>query len=354
MKGWYSLKIDYNNTVKACMEKLESNISHILLVTENNDFLVGTVSDGDIRRWILNGGDVNDPLSCCMNKSPKFLKNDFDFNHAYSLMKEYKIQHVPIVNSNNQIVGLHCLEEIISPDAKPNTVFILAGGRGSRMGDLTQNIPKPMLNIGGRPILETIVENFVNQGFSDLIISINYLGYKIKDHFGSGCFFNANITYVEEDRPLGTAGSLSLINKELEAPIIVVNGDLLTNIDFADIVDKHSQNEAFATMGVREFFSEIPFGVIEESDGKIMKIEEKPLIKYLINAGVYVLNPECLSYVEYNNYLDMTNLFAKLISDKKFVFSHVIHGYWRDIGRVSEYDLANQEIKRAGLRSLNN
>lgn len=223
---------------------------------------------------------------------------------------------------------------------KPNKVVIMAGGLGTRMGELTRDVPKPMLDLGGKPVLERIVQAFVSYGFCDISISVNYKQELIRDHFGDGEAWGAQITYLEETERLGTAGSLSLLTDTPEHPIIVMNGDLLTSLNFESLLQFHAERKSPATLCVKECTYRLPFGVVNTFDSQVVSMEEKPLHNFYINAGIYVLDPSLLSFVPKNQYFDITTLFAGLIRDNVSVNSYVINEFWMDIGRYEDYEEA--------------
>jgi NDP-sugar pyrophosphorylase family protein len=222
----------------------------------------------------------------------------------------------------------------------------MAGGLGTRLRPLTDDIPKPLLKVGNKPILETIIRNFAEHGFVNITISLNYKGDMIKDYFGDGSDFGVNIDYVEENKRLGTAGALSLLKENPHEPFFVMNGDLLTDVNFSHLLDFHSFGNSTATMCVREYEYQVPYGVIQTKDSDITSIVEKPIQKFFVNAGIYVLSPSVFNDIPENEFFDMPTLFNILIEKQKKVSSFPIHEYWLDIGRMSDFEQAQSEYFR--------
>lgn len=218
----------------------------------------------------------------------------------------------------------------------------MVGGIGERLRPLTENTPKPMLQVGNRPILHTIVEKFSNCGFADIVMCVNYKSKIIQDYFGDGKKFGVNIEYIQEDQKMGTAGALSLLKDKLNEPFFVMNGDLLTTLDFEKMLDFHLDNNSKATMCVRQYKFEIPFGVVSLNNENIVSLEEKPIHNFFVNAGIYVLDSECLELIP-NKFYNMTSLFEKMVSNGKKTISFPMKEYWIDIGRLIDYEKANSE-----------
>jgi NDP-sugar pyrophosphorylase family protein len=244
-----------------------------------------------------------------------------------------------LVNSDNNINN----KDNMLPESKiySNRVILMVGGLGARLKSLTENHPKPMLNVGGKPILQTIVEQFVHYGFTDITMCVNYKSHVIEDFFGNGNKYGAEIDYVFEEKRMGTAGALSLLSSIPEEPFFVMNGDLLTNVSFNNMLEHHIENKAAATMCVREYDFQVPYGVLKIDDGRITAIEEKPVHKFFINGGIYILKPETLKYIPENNFFDMPQLFQKLLETKSKISSFPLSEYWLDIGQAEEYKQAN-------------
>lgn len=309
---------------------LDDNGNGVLPVVDINNQFIGLITDGDIRKSILN---KNLDLEHIINKNPYKMSINSTKYQRIQYLKKIQRRQLPLVNENNEFIEVFTFDSL-EYNLRDNPVVIMAGGLGSRLGELTKDTPKPMLRIGKKPILELIVENFISYGFSKFYFSVNYLSHVIKDYFGDGSKFGIEIVYIEEERKLGTAGALSLIKDKIDMPFIVSNGDVLTTIEFDKLLDFHVENSSDATMCVREMFYQVPYGVIKEDNGKIQEIIEKPTKKFLINAGIYVLSPSVLNKITYNEYFDMPNLFEKLGN----AFCYKIDDYWVDIGQKKDYE----------------
>lgn len=337
------LKID--STIKDSLEMIDSGAIKIALVLDDKDKLLGTISDGDIRRAILNGKTLNESIKSVYNKTPIVGSINDSKEDIINICTSKKIYQIPIIDDSNRIVKIDILDELLKPKKFENKVILMVGGLGTRLRPLTENTPKPMLKVGGKPILQTIVEKFASYGFTDVIMCIGYKSHIIQDFFGDGSSFGANIEYVLEEDRMGTAGALSLLNEiqKPKEPFFVMNGDLLTNVNFEHLLDFHLKSMGKATMCVREYDIQVPYGVVNIEDGKILKIEEKPVHKFFVSAGIYMLNPECIDLIPHTKFYDMPTLFEKIIANGNIANSFPLREYWLDIGRLEEYKKANEE-----------
>jgi NDP-sugar pyrophosphorylase family protein len=305
--------------------------------------LQGTVTDGDIRRALINNLTMSSNISDVMNKQPVTAVKTNSRSHILSLMNSKGLLHMPIIDNHGILCGLETLQDLTEKPSYNNPVFLMAGGFGTRLHPLTKDIPKPLLNVGNKPILETIIERFIDNGFHDFYISTHYKSELIKEYFKNGESYGVDIHYIHENIPLGTAGSLGLLPDNLEdLPVIIMNGDLLTKVDFKDLLDFHNNNSADATMCVREYDFQVPYGVVNVDGCSINSIKEKPVHKFFVNAGIYVLNKTLISKVDGKSYLDMTDFLEKELENGG-VNAFPIHEYWLDIGRMDEYKKANSD-----------
>jgi dTDP-glucose pyrophosphorylase len=312
-------------------------------LVQEGGILRGTVTDGDIRRGILAGVPLTDPVTKVMNTSPITAAENTSDSEAARLMRRATIGHLPLVDDAGCIVDLKVLKDL---DPKPdggNAVVLMAGGQGKRLHPLTEDVPKPMLEIGGRPILETIIERFVAQGFSEIYLSVNYKAKVIESHFGNGRAFGAEISYLREDHALGTGGALSLLPKRPDAPLIVMNGDVLTKVNFNHLIKFHQNHGAPATMGVSEYRFTVPFGVVETEAETLKSIAEKPEHTFFVNAGIYVIDPDVLGLIESDSALDMPDLFQTLLDQGRAPTVFPLREYWMDVGQSHDLDQANRE-----------
>tara|TARA_B110000037_G_scaffold207044_1_gene253615 strand:+ start:484 stop:1530 length:1047 start_codon:yes stop_codon:yes gene_type:complete len=337
------IKITIDANIKKALKVIDDGAIKIALVVDKKDKLIGTLSDGDIRRGFLRGLSINSPIKTLINKKPLIGKKKYIKKKLLNIAFSKKIQQIPIVDSEGKVIEVLLTDENKKDEIKSNKVVIMAGGKGSRLRPLTKNIPKPMLKVGGKPILQTIIKRFSDCGFKDLIICINYKSHIIENYFGNGDKFGVKIEYIKEKKRMGTAGALSFIKKKLTEPFFVINGDLLTDLNFEKMLDFHRKNNAEATMGVKEYCFNSPYGEVNLVNENILFINEKPIHKFFANAGIYVLNPECISLVP-KKFFDMTTLFKKIIKKKKKTISFPLDEYWKDIGRLSDYKKANKEF----------
>lgn len=331
------LKVDtkFNDAIKL----LDANGNGVLPVVDESDNLLGLITDGDIRKAILNN---NLDLENIINKEPLKLNITSSKMERIQYLKKIKRRNIPLVDDNNKLISLFTLDAI-EFNRKENAVVIMAGGLGTRLGELTKNIPKPMLHVGNKPILETIIEKFIEFGFYKFYLSVNYKKNIIKEYFKYGEKLGIEIIYLEETKRLGTGGALSLIQEELKEPIIVSNGDVLTNIDFDALLHFHKNKSSQATMCIREYEHTIPYGVIETDKDIITALSEKPKIEFNINTGIYVLNPSAVEKIPKNEFYDLPTLFSQLINERISPFYYQVSDYWIDIGRVEEFDRANEQ-----------
>lgn len=329
-------------TLKAVMQIFNTSSKQIVLVVDEKGLLIGTVNDGDIRRALLKGIGLDDSIKDVYYKKPTVANVNDSKEKIIRLALSKKIHQIPLVDNNGKLVGLDNLDELVNDKRKTNKVILMVGGLGSRLKPLTNDIPKPMLYVGDKPILQTIIENFLSYGFDDFVLCVNYKSEVIRDYFGDGSAFGAKIEYVLEQDRMGTAGALSLLDEKLTEPFFVMNGDLLTNVNFEHLLDFHQRSQATGTMCVREYDFQVPYGVVSVENGKITSVEEKPTHKFFVSAGIYMLEPKCINLIPKGQFYDMPMLFGKLIEERSAV-SFPLHEYWLDIGRVDEFEKANQE-----------
>jgi len=345
MKNIENIKLRQNATIKEALGIIDSGAMQIALVVDDNDKLLGTLTDGDIRRGILRGLDLDSSIETIVFKEPAIAKISSTKEEILKIALSKKLHQIPIIDDNGIVLDLKEIEELVEPKIKTNRVILMVGGLGTRLRPLTQDMPKPMLKVGNKPILQTIVEKFAEYGFVNITMCVNFNASIIRDYFGDGKEFGVNIDYVLEEKRMGTAGALSLLKERPSEPFFVMNGDLLTNVNFEHIFNYHMLNKATATMCVREYDYEVPYGVVKMNDNKIIEIAEKPVQKFFVSAGIYMLSPEILDLIPKNEFYDMPALFEKLIKLSKNVISFPIREYWLDIGRMEEYQRANEEYK---------
>jgi dTDP-glucose pyrophosphorylase/predicted transcriptional regulator len=343
MKSVEKIKISKNATIKQALKTISVGNLQIAIVVDKKDRLLGTLTDGDIRRGFLNGLDINSSIESIVFKKPITAKKYDAKEKLLKIALSKRKYQIPVVDNNGKVIGMHILDELIENKNKSNLVVIMAGGRGMRLRPLTKNTPKPMLKVGSKPILETIIEKFKESGYKKFIICVNYKSKIIKNYFGEGKVLGVKIEYIEEKKRMGTAGGLSLLKTKPKEPFFVINGDLLTNLNFEKMLDFHREHKSKATMCITECIINSPYGVVKTNNENIKSIEEKSTYKFFVNAGIYILDPKCINFIP-KKFYDMPTLFKKIISKKFKTISFPLGEYWLDIGRHSDYKKANEEF----------
>lgn len=345
LQEWRKTIVGVEATLEEAMRVLDEAALRIVLIVDDEMHLQGIMTDGDMRRVILSHQPLSTPVRNVMNRFPKTASIDAEID-ARRLFVERHAHHVPLVDKDGKLVGLETYFDLLARPLKDNWVFLMAGGFGRRLGELTLNCPKPMLRVGGKPILETIIENFILAGFNKFYISVHYLPDIIKAHFGDGSSRGVTIRYVEETEPLGTAGALGLIPETDGLPIIMMNGDILAKLDYEKLMDDHDDRSADITVCTREYEVQIPFGVVVHSGHEVTGIVEKPVQKYAVNAGVYVVAPEIVSICRPVRRRDMPDLIIDSIAGNRKVSMFSISDYWIDVGRPDDFARAQLDIVR--------
>ena len=343
-KSWRDIIIGPGATVHEAWQAIDHGAMQIALVVDESHHLKGTVTDGDIRRAVLSGKGLDIRVTEVMNANPTTGLTEEARDSWQRTMYKHSLRHLPILNTQGCVVDLACYDMPMEPE-RSTPVVIMAGGLGTRLRPLTENTPKPMIPVGPKPVLETIIGNFAEQGFVNIHLCLNYKGEVIREHFGDGHHLGVNITYLQEDRRLGTAGALSLLPEPPAEAVIVMNGDLLTKVDFVRLIDFHNRQNFIATMAMREHQQQVPYGVLKISDGYVVQeLVEKPVERYYVNAGIYILNPETLRQVPDQKFYDMPTLFNKLMENGEKVGGFPLRDYWVDIGRMEDLERASAEF----------
>lgn len=341
---WTKTLLGPQATLREVIASLEVTGLRIVLVSDQDRHLLGTTTDGDLRRALLRGDTLDTPVQSIMFTSPLVVGADMNRGTVLNLMGVNKIHQLPIVDEHNRLIGLHIWDDMLVPTTYDNTVVIMAGGFGKRMRQHTENCPKPMLNVGGKPMLEHIILRAAAEGFHKFVISLFYLPDVIWDYFGDGSKWNVQITYVQEAAPLGTAGALSLMDPAPDLPFIVTNGDVMTDVRLAEMLTFHNAHHASATMAVRQHEWQHPFGVVKTKGIIISGFEEKPVYKSHVNAGIYVLEPNALTHLTKGEFCNMPTLFERLQSDNQATIAYPMHEVWMDVGRPEDLVTANKNI----------
>lgn len=333
---WRELLLPMGATVKDAIHVLNATGLRIVLVVDENGSLEGTVSDGDIRRGLLKGLELSSPIMLIIHREALVVPPNMESKVVIELMSANQIQQVPIVDDNQVVIGLHLWDRITIPVLRPNLFIIMAGGKGTRLHPQTENCPKPMLLMAGKPILEHIILQAKEEGFIHFVLAIHYLGNMIEDYFGNGARFGVKIEYLREEIPLGTAGAISLLRKTPDNPIVVTNGDVVTDIQYGSILDFHEKQKSQATMAVQMHEWHNPFGVVQTQGIEIIGYLEKPTMRSNINAGVYILEPSVLDHLVKATPCDMPTLFDSIRLSGERVLAYLIHEKWIDVGQPED------------------
>ena len=343
-KSWKESLLTLEATVKDAKRVIDSSSMRVAFVVSEQGKLLGIVTQSDYRKGLLKYVDDQAPVTAIMNESPSTVL----VTESESKIREFFIKthlaHLPVVDEDGMLISVEYYDEHLKIDSQDNWIVIMAGGLGSRLRPLTAGIPKPLLKVGAKPILETIIENCISSGFKKFYLSVNYKAQMIEDHFGDGSNWGVQISYLKEEKQKGTAGSLSLLPEIPPKPFLVINADLVTDLNFQDLISFHLEHKVVATMCVKEYEFAVPYGVVRVNDGAIEKIDEKPIHKFFVNAGVYVLDPKVLAFLPENKSLDMTDLFSRVIDDNQNTAVFPIHEYWLDIGCDDDYQHANRKV----------
>ncbi len=341
------LKLNSHSTIEEALSVIGRERVRLGIIVDENDQLLGVITDSDIRKALIDGKSLKDSIWDIFTRNPIVVKENVSKLKLLELSSKTDIYDFPVLNSKNQVVAIKSISSVLLRKKLPNFIVLMAGGLGTRLKELTKDTPKPMLKIGSKPILENIVHRLNLQGFEHFVFCVNYKRQIIENYFKTGEKFGIKIRYVRERKKLGTAGALSLINpKSIKSngSFIVMNADILTELDFNELLRAHKQSGALMSVCVREFENQIPYGVIKTSKGLLKDIEEKPLQKFLVSAGIYVCEPCVLEFLQKNEYLDMPEL-IKLVAKKDKVNTFLIEDYWIDIGRMDEFKRANEEME---------
>lgn len=342
---WKKTLVGDSLTLREALFALDASSQRILLVKDDEFRLLGIVTDGDIRRALLKGFSKGDSIRQLMTTQPITAPSSSSRDELVFLMRTNRILAVPLVD-HGKIVGLATLEDLLNKNQYDNPVFIMAGGFGTRLRPLTDTCPKPLLHVGEKPILERVLLSFIKEGFHNFYISTHYLAEQISDYFNDGSEWGVNIQYVHEEDPLGTGGALGLLPEDISnLPLIMINGDILTTLSFEKLLCYHNAEEADATMCVREYEYQVPYGVVTSEGNRVLGMVEKPMQRFHVNAGIYVVNHEIVASVKSNSYVDMPTLLEQHIERDKKIVKYPVHDYWLDIGRMDDFERAQKDVK---------
>ena len=339
---WELTLLGKEATIRQAFENLNASGLQVVLCVNEQSKLLGILTDGDLRRGVLSGLSLDDEIATLINKSPITVSPVLPPKQVVITMRLKRLRHLPIVDESGVVVGLHLDDSSQSRLIQQNIMVVMAGGFGKRMRPYTLDKPKPLLEVGGKPILAHIIERAVEQGFVKIFISVNYLADKIKSYFGDGSEFGITISYIDEDQPLGTAGALGLMRSQIDSPFIVTNGDVLTDIDYSDLLRRLDKENVDAAMAVKTHELVSPYGVVEIDGSDIIGISEKPSFRTTVNAGIYALSPFAVSLIEHNEAIDMPDLLERLREHSKRVVAYPMYEQWLDVGRPADLYQARQ------------
>lgn len=341
--GWKQALIPSTATIRDAVKAIDTSRVKIALVVADGGRLLGTVTDGDVRRALLRGTSLDQSAADIMNRKPVVAGPDASRQQLLAVMKETTLRCVPLVDARQHVVDVAMLGDLLQGGERDNLVVIMAGGPGTRLSPITLERPKPMVHVGPKPILETILECFTEYGFKKFYFSVNYKAEMVKEYFGDGARWGVSIGYLEESERRGTAGPLSLLPVRPRQPLLVMNGDLLTKINLQQLLDFHGEHRAMATMCVREYDFQVPYGVVRTDGHRVASVDEKPVHRFFVNAGIYALEPAALDFIPREGYFDMTTLFERLIERKCETAAFPIREYWLDIGRLDDLERAQAD-----------
>lgn len=345
MKKWERALVSPGTTLGEAIEVLDREALRIALVVDDKQRLLGTLTDGDVRRALLGKQTLDATVEAIMFRHPKVAHREWSKARMLAWMEQHDLLQLPIVDDDHTLIGLETLHGLLQKPRQDNPVFLMAGGFGKRLRPLTNTCPKPMLRVGDKPILELILEGFVNAGFHRFYISTHYMPEQIREHFGDGSQWNVHIQYVHEETPLGTGGALGLLpHDEIDQPLFMMNGDLLTNLNYLALLAFHEEHGGSATMCVREYEYQVPYGVIEADGHRAKAIVEKPVHTFNVNAGIYLLSPELVKRVSPGTRIDMPTLLEQEMAEGLGVNLYPLKEYWLDIGQMDDFQRAREEF----------
>jgi dTDP-glucose pyrophosphorylase len=339
-QDWRRALLREDASVQDAIRSLDASGLQIVLIAAADDSLVGTLTDGDIRRGLLRGLNLDSPIATIIHRNPFIVPPQLGDDSVRQLMQANRIRQLPVVDEHQHVVGLHVWDDVASPAHRPNVMVLMAGGQGTRLRPYTENCPKPLLPVAGRPMLEHIIARAQSQGFGRFVVATHFLGHMIEKYFGDGARWGVRIDYVREESALGTAGAIRLLNPRPDAAFVVSNGDVLADIHYGELLDFHLRNRAVATMAVRAYEWQHPFGVVHTRGVDIVAFEEKPISRSRINAGIYVLDPAAIDSLNEHEYCDMPTLFGRLQAAKSRTIVYPMHEPWLDVGRADDLSRA--------------
>jgi dTDP-glucose pyrophosphorylase len=349
MSDWKSILVSPATSIFDTMEVIDKAGLRAAIVVDEQQHLLGMVTDGDIRRSILKKIALHEPIHKIMNTQPTVAHEDEDREIMATRLQSLSMIHLPVINHERIVVGFETLDNLLKAPRRDNLIVVMAGGMGKRLHPITVDCPKPMVKVGNKPVLEILIENFIKHGFSNFCLAVNYKSEIIRDYFGNGERWSVNIDYVQENQRLGTAGALSILNTIPEKPFFVINADVITHVDFQSLLQFHLDSEVEATMCIREQEHTILYGVVErrEESHLLKNIIEKPVSQFFVNAGIYVLDPKVVALLAKDTFCDMPNLLMTCLDHAFRVATFPIKEYWLDIGHHQDLQRAQDDYEKA-------
>ncbi len=350
MFDWKKIILSPEDTMEHAIKVMDDEALKMVIVADQNKKLLGTITDGDVRRGLIKHYSMNTQIKKIMHTNPTYCLQSESKESILSIMKAKNVLQVPIVDEDLKVVGLETINSFMGDNNKTkqkikSTVLIMAGGIGKRLLPITKETPKPLIKLNGKPIIENILIQLINSGFSKFFFSTHYQASKFKEYFGDGTDWGIHINYINEEKPLGTAGALGLLPKDIVSPLLVVNGDILTKVNYENLLNYHESNQSDCTVCVRKQDFEIPYGIINAENNLVSEINEKPIKTFFINAGIYVINPSLLSEIDGSKYVDMPNFLTDQIQKGIKINIFPVHEYWVDIGE-------HENLKKAEVDSV--
>lgn len=353
-KDLKSLCVSPEYTIREAMVRVDCGACGIVLVVDAENHLMGTITDGDLRRAILAGRDLESPVSVLLGEKvsthyprPVTAQLGGERETLLELLQKNDLRQLPILDNDDKVVDLVMLEDLIPSQDLPLQAMIMAGGLGTRLRPLTEHLPKPMLPVGGQPLMELMIEQLRQVGIRRVNVTTHYKPEKISNHFGDGSAYGVELNYVNEDKPLGTGGALGLMDAPTE-PMLVINGDILTQVDLRAMLAYHQEHHAVMTVAVKQYDIKVPYGVIECEGSRVCALKEKPQMHFLVNAGIYLLEPKVYEFIPNGEHFNITDLIQRLLDSNHIVVSFPIIEYWMDIGQLADYEQAQNDLKSRG------
>ncbi len=345
IKDIINIFIKAEDSIKIAMAAIDRGARGIALIVDDEQRLLGTVTDGDVRRAILRGVSLEEPVKAIMNSHYTFVSPDYSRTFITTIFQTRGIMQIPVLDDEMRVVDIIFYHDFFDDTAKENWAIIMAGGLGTRLHPLTQEVPKPMLRVGAKPIIETIIDQLKSYGYMNIVLCLNYKADIIRNYFQDGTNFGVNIKYVSERKRLGTAGALKLAREYISKPFFVLNGDILTKLNFEQFMQFHVNNGNSITIGTKQYEIQIPYGVVDLKDEKVVNLKEKPCSSYFISGGMYCLDPETIDRIPEDEYFDITQLISEYLDAGRKVGSFPITEYWMDIGQIDDYNQAKADYE---------